>query len=362
MPSELDNIISQLETVIGNKTGFQKKAGLGEMSTEPENLSGTVSEPEEGALAKELPAETMHEGNPVDEGFSEEVQNAYTIKDPVEKSAAMANALLNYLDKSKGKLAPTGQTKSAAYKAGEQAFQQVLNHFGPQNIVKSAQEVQRNLTIMGANLADQAISAKNGTLGLLKGASLADASLVAAEQMTKGAELADMVLNKQLTLIKGAQLADAATEVFIKQAQDARNLGANIAERLIEKLAADIVAVRGSLQKLVSDGVISSEERDSLASALGSADQLNEEAVRSAASGVSNSEAVISALLEHVNGVQGANTPIEPAQPAVNPVQSPETANVSGVMPGDLSPEETMIVEAAYNLVRTKVAKKKGRK
>lgn len=292
---------------------------------------------------------------------------------PAEKAAYLANCLLEELrqDTSKRPVEKRSYPQPLVpLKEDEKKFMRTLSFDKQAEFVE-----QRNVGIkkylQGQALQKQAAAEQHRHANTLsdheKGAYLAENTILksalqkqaAFEEVGKGAFLADATVGFLYNEKKKEFNSD---EAFLK--------GAALAESTLEKVAADLLAVRPVIQDLLAKGILTQDEKEALISYLSSAELLTPEVIQEAVGDVEQADLTAEAILKAIEGPQGANIVPEPAQPVHSPTLPPEQAPVDDILPGSAEPKDTdekdaLIIEAALNIVRERkkqAAKKSNNK
>ena len=258
------------------------------------------------------------------------IVNPKSDKEKVEKSAALANHILEEFRKEAEEEASNepDEKKKSEDKIDEEEKKQEKE--------KEKKEEYENMDYVTSKEAGykefEAALDKEGSNFLVKVASCVDPEFVARVEFSQGAHLADIAIEK---------VASLQMEKVASDEQRSYNLGQELAQKTITKLAADIVAVRPIVQDLVAKQLLSEEERDALVDALASADVLTPEVAQAATQGLANADQVAASLIKAIEGTQGANV-VPP--PAVVPMPTAEA--LPGKTPTvDSAPPETATID-----------------
>lgn len=359
---QLNSLLSQLENTVSDY--ISKKANITEKDVLEGDRTDTLpaGEPQK-VVEEELTDDSFTSGNPVQEGYDPNFGEEYNLSEKrleeevaAEKSAKLANEIVSFYAKKASEPAKkTPQAKKQAmskeaeeqYKVVEASMMKALKDNGGPMLHTIAATVDPEYVKiaserMGSTLAD-------ATLSYLRGADLSSSHI-------QGYEKAAFLINgsndlnsshmqgyeKAASLISGNIVADNVISHL---------MGMQKASQIIQKVAADLVAVNPVIQELESKNLITQAEKEALTSSLAASDQLTPEVINQATSGMSNADIIAGALLKAITGKVADNVPLEPVT----------QATVTESAPGTLDPNnpEDKIIEAAAMIIKKRKGCKK---
>lgn len=415
---DLNNLIAELESYVDAEAGFHKSA----MKNDKRMSGGDVSKQDaennvlggdrtnlqaagekaeayhtQGGIAQEMTDFNNQDGAPLaTEKYKEDANDPYNLEDQRvaqakkvgeksmanaaevnnlesgQKAAYLANRLLQHYSSSQPQAQPQPQQKQANFpqpilplQEDEKDYMRTLSvekqaqyvasrNQGIQNFMQSRNEQQHSHPVKYASHNPQARQQRE----YMTGSKMAENTIMKAalekyasdEEFQQGVFLADAAFGK---LAEKKKVDFNSDEAFSK--------GASLAEDVIEKMAADLLAVRPIIQDMLAKNILSQEEKEALISYLSSADVLTPQVVDEATSEIENADVVAEAILKALEGPQAANVVPEPAQPVHSPTLSPEQAPVDDIMPGSTEPKETdeedaLIIQAALTVLKKRAA------
>jgi len=373
----IDRLLSDIDNIIRRESGLSKRANITEKDvlqgdradTSP---AGVPAESLSGPLDKELTPEDMKKSNPVKEGYNPNASASYDLtkereKQVSEKAAKLAEEILLGYQKAAQEEEKEEEEEETEEEKAEATREEIIKALMEADKEEEASSEEDKVSKEAGIRTFFKLLDSEGAPFLHKIASMIDPRYKAQLTYNTGRELAEHAMMKQSAMAGGNQeqliyntgreiaehaMMKQSAMVEVKQAYDT---GAYMAEVAIQKLAADLVAVRPVVQKLLAEDILTQEEKDSLINTLASNERLTPDVVREATKGLSNADQVAKAIIESMEGTQGINVVPEAAQAVYEPTQAPEVAGVDGGIGGDKKElEDELLIEAALRAISRK--------